>query len=146
LTQDARLEYTNSYAAHRFGFDLDKIRGCSVEEIFPPKMAAGQRQSVLTVCSTGEPLEVERLTAFPSGPAWLSTHLVPLKNAAGNVTAVLGVSRDVTKRKRAEEQLREMEAHLRQAQKVEAIDTLAGGISHDFNNILGPCSDTRRSP
>jgi nitrogen-specific signal transduction histidine kinase/CheY-like chemotaxis protein len=50
--------------------------------------------------------------------------------------AVLGVSIDITKNKQAEEERRNMEAHLQQAHKMESIGTLAGGIAHDFNNIL----------
>ncbi|MBI3775118.1 MAG: PAS domain S-box protein [Gammaproteobacteria bacterium] len=66
----------------------------------------------------------------------LETHAVPLRDATGSVIAALGLTSDITARKRIEVENRRLESQLQQAQKMEAIGQLTAGIAHDFNNIL----------
>jgi PAS domain S-box-containing protein len=67
---------------------------------------------------------------------WLEVTASFLRSQSGEVVAVLGASRDISERKQAEQEKKNLETRLAQAHKMEAIGTLAGGIAHDFNNIL----------
>ena len=67
---------------------------------------------------------------------WEEASISALRDAEGRVTHYIGVKEDITERKRAEEDLRQAQQQLLQAQKMDSIGRLAGGIAHDFNNLL----------
>jgi len=75
-------------------------------------------------------------SSLGEGPHYLWGKASPIFNNDGELVGAIESMRDITGRKNAEEERRNLEAHLQQAQRMEAMGVLAGGIAHDFNNIL----------
>jgi two-component system, cell cycle sensor histidine kinase and response regulator CckA len=71
-----------------------------------------------------------------AGERWFETAYSPIKDPAGAITGVLGVSIDVTDKQRADQEREQLQVQLLEVQKLESLGLLAGGIAHDFNNFL----------
>ncbi|MDK9706185.1 MAG: PAS domain S-box protein [Desulforhopalus sp.] len=134
---ESRLEMINEPYALTCGHTIDECIGKTDLDLFPEEMAKGFMADDLEVCRSGRKKQTEEKIFSPEGIKWHLTYKTPIYDEHGLVIGTTGIAQDITERKQAEAEREKLQAQLQQAQKMEAIGTLAGGIAHDFNNILG---------
>ena len=95
-------------------------------------------QAAIKVAQQTGDVDAEYRVLHPGGAIrWLQAKGRMFFDPEGKPNHIVGFMLDVTDRRLAEEELQRIERQLRQAQRLEALGTLAGGIAHDFNNLLG---------
>lgn len=125
-TED-RIRYVNIFAANALGLSKDAIIGKPRASFFPAPERDRQHQSIQKVILTGKPLNIENTLTLPDGEIWQDTLLVPLRDRHDVITGVMGITRDITQRKK-------IEIALSQANK--KLSLLSTVTRHDILNQL----------
>lgn len=111
------------------GRTLDDFVGKTTEELIPPEVAATYMAADRLVVEEGRPLQQAVTEDWEGHKRHFLNEKFPLRDDSGEIIGVCSLTSDMT-------QLKEAEQRLHQAQKMEAIGKLTGGIAHDVNNLL----------
>lgn len=140
MDQAGNIVQFNAAAERTFGYRREDIVGKSLAEtIIPPTERQAHNRGLTRYLNAGQGrylgsrIEVSAMRA--DGSIFPAELAIDVAEKHGD-TIFIGFIRDVTEQKKMEEERGRLEAQLRQAQKMEAIGHLTGGVAHDFNNIL----------
>jgi len=140
MDHEGRIAEFNPAAEKIFGYRRDEVLGQPlVEVIIPPQLRPAHRAGFERYFKTGDgPVSGRRIesVAMRKDGTELPVELAITRIPLDGPPTFTGHIRDLTDRRQAESELRMRDEQLRQAQRMEAIGTLAGGVAHDFNNIL----------
>lgn len=119
----------NRYGHQFFTRNPSDTLGRNIASLFPDESALSQMLTIQEVFKTNSSRQVTSPVTVDGNEYWLSTNFSGLQDENGSVYAVLGIARDITERKKMEEQMFYTE-------KLASIGTLAAGVAHEINNPL----------
>jgi PAS domain S-box-containing protein len=132
LDADGCFQLVNAEICNMLGYAREELLGTSILDTYPLDIRedGGHR---LARIQTGQSMKFER-PMFRKDGSVITIEASAWSTEDGNLQAIV---RDITERKLVEEENVKLQAQLQQSQKMEVVGQLAGGVAHDFNNILG---------
>jgi len=134
VTLDGRILSWNRGAERLFGYSAQDIVGRNVQILIPEDRKHEREAEIRPAVESGKGLEgyeTFRITKLGERKP-ISLTISPIWDESGHIVGMSSIVRDLTQVKKAQE----LEEQLRQAQKLESLGRLTGGVAHDFNNLL----------
>jgi two-component system cell cycle sensor histidine kinase/response regulator CckA len=134
MNSDNEFVYVNEAGCRALGYELDELIGKPVSLVNPAATPARMKAvwETLRISSFFSAESVHRRKDGTTFPVEIRTSYVPFGGKEYNV----GFARDLTRQKELERERAQLTEQVTQAQRMEAIGRLAGGVAHNFNNIL----------
>ena len=138
VDRDGIYTYASGRIEELLGYKPEEIVGGTLFDWMPPEGAARIAEVFKDATGKGEPIvAMENVNLHKDGRrVVLETSCVPVFDAQGNVSGYRGVDRDITERKRGEEEREALRAQAQHNQRLESVGTLAGGVAHEINNPI----------
>ncbi len=135
--RDLRFVRHNQAAERVLGYSREELVGKNDHDFFPKEQADFFTENDREVLESGRLLDIpEEVVDTSTGRRILHTRKMPIMNKDGKPAYLLGIAEDITELKQAGEERERLREQLSQAQKLESVGRLAGGVAHDFNNML----------